>query len=234
MMRRPGGAEFAPGAHVFPGGAVHPEDRLLGDAPRGCATRELFEELGILLARRRDRYASAAEAEQVRLRLAHGVNFPTALREAGLAADLTGLTYFARWVTPEALRRRFDTRFYLARLPRGQAIVAHPGEVEDWLWITPAAALSDPAVTLVFATRAVINALAAEPDINALVKRHAARKRIRITRPVVNFAAGTIEVTVPAGRRPPPGESGATASGRGSGRIRRPEPPRPAVRRGHR
>ena len=221
MMRRPGGAEFAPGAHVFPGGAVHAEDRLLGDAPRGCATRELFEELGILLAGRRDRYASAAEAEQVRLRLAEGVNFPTALKEAGLTADLQGLTYFARWVTPEALRRRFDTRFYLARLPLGQAIVAQPDEVEDWLWVTPAAALSDPAVTLVFATRAVIDALAAEPDVNALVNRHAARKRIRIMRPVVNLAAGKLEVTVPVpGRRAPAREPRPTASGPDIGRKR--------------
>ena len=225
MMRRPGGAEFAPGAHVFPGGAVHPEDRRLGDAPRGCAIRELFEELGILLARRRGRYASAAEAEQLRLRIGRGVNFPTALKEAGLAADVEGLTYCARWITPEALRRRFDTRFYLAHVPRGQAIVAQPGEVEDWLWITPAAALSDPGVTLVYATRAVIQALAAEPDVNALVMRHAARKRIRVMRPVVNVAAGKLEVTVPAR------EAGATATGRGTGHIRQPGSRRPAGRR---
>src|ERR1700738_169011 len=37
MLRRPGGADFAPGAHVFPGGSVHAEDRLLGDPLPGAA-----------------------------------------------------------------------------------------------------------------------------------------------------------------------------------------------------
>ena len=31
MMRRPGGAEFAPNAYVFPGGSVHAEDHAFGD-----------------------------------------------------------------------------------------------------------------------------------------------------------------------------------------------------------
>src|SRR5438105_9640305 len=31
MMRRPGGADFAPGAYVFPGGSEHAEDRELAD-----------------------------------------------------------------------------------------------------------------------------------------------------------------------------------------------------------
>src|SRR6202043_1558705 len=51
MLRRPGGADFAPGANVFPGGSVHAEDRLLGDPLAAAAIRELFEEVGILLAR---------------------------------------------------------------------------------------------------------------------------------------------------------------------------------------
>jgi 8-oxo-dGTP pyrophosphatase MutT (NUDIX family) len=204
MMRRPGGADFAPGAHVFPGGSVHPEDRMLGDASRGCAVRELFEELGVLLARRGDRHATRAEAERLRLRLAHGVNFPTALKEAGLTADLDGLTYFARWVTPEALRRRFDTRFYLARLPAGQEIVAQPGEVDAWLWVDPESALADPGFTLVFATRKVIEGIARERDADALRRRYAERKRIRIVRPVVRVEGGRIEVVKrvrEAGRR---------------------------------
>ena len=37
MVRRPGGADFAPGAYVFPGGAVHDEDRA-----------DIFNGLGII------------------------------------------------------------------------------------------------------------------------------------------------------------------------------------------
>lgn len=197
MMRRPGGADFAPGAHVFPGGSVHPVDRIVGERHRGCALRELFEEVGVLLARRGDRWASAADCERLRLRLAHGVNFPTALRDAGLAPDLDGLAYFARWITPEAMRRRFDTRFYLATMPPGQEIVAQPGEVEDWLWLEPERALAAPDLNLVFATRRILELVAVEEDAERLLARYAGRKRVRKVLPVVRIVEGRIEVEIP-------------------------------------
>ena len=51
LVRRPGGADFAPGAYVFPGGTVHADDRGADDEIKAAAIRELFEEAGILLAR---------------------------------------------------------------------------------------------------------------------------------------------------------------------------------------
>src|SRR4051812_47948556 len=45
LMRRPGGADFAPGAYVFPGGSVHGEDAKWPDEIRAAAVRELFEEV---------------------------------------------------------------------------------------------------------------------------------------------------------------------------------------------
>ena len=63
MMRRPGGAEFAPGAYVFPGGSVHEEDRSFSNPDRSAAVRELVEEVGVLLARRADgRFARREDA----------------------------------------------------------------------------------------------------------------------------------------------------------------------------
>src|SRR5207245_1140568 len=52
MMQRPRGADFMPGAYVFPGGSEHAEDRGLADPSRAAGIRELFEEMGMLLARR--------------------------------------------------------------------------------------------------------------------------------------------------------------------------------------
>jgi 8-oxo-dGTP pyrophosphatase MutT (NUDIX family) len=47
LLRRPKEAVFAPGAHVFPGGAVDPDD---GGDLRVTAAREALEECGLRLA----------------------------------------------------------------------------------------------------------------------------------------------------------------------------------------
>jgi 8-oxo-dGTP pyrophosphatase MutT (NUDIX family) len=201
MLRRPGGADFAPGANVFPGGSVHAEDRLLGDRLRGAAVRELFEEVGILLARGTRGFATEADAERIRLRINHGVGFPTAVKEAHLEPALEELFYFSRWVTPEQLRRRFDTRFYLARLPDGQEVHPQPGEVEAWTWVTAARALNDPAFTMVLATRRVLEMVAVEATSESLLGRYRSRRRVAVTRPVLRVADGRIEIvteTLPA------------------------------------
>src|SRR5919204_1811809 len=171
LMRRPGGAEFAPGAYVFPGGSVHREDRSFPDQIRAAAVRELFEEVGVLLARRRGRFVRDADCGRLRDRLSRGAAFPAALAELGLEPAFDRLAYFARWVTPKPLRRRFDTRFFLCRLPAGQAIHPEPGEVEEWLWIAPSAALSEDRITLVHATRMNLLALADEPDVGRLITK---------------------------------------------------------------
>ncbi len=194
MLRRPGGADFAPGAHVFPGGSVHAEDRLLGDSLRGAAVRELFEELGILLARNPRGPATEADADRIRLRLAHGISFPTALKEAHLEPALDELAYFARWVTPEQLRRRFDTRFYLARLPAGQEVHPQPGEVDEWFWVSPEEAFADAAFTMVFATERVLRMVAVESDADSLLERYRIPRRVHIVRPVVRVTDGRFEV----------------------------------------
>src|SRR5947208_5719000 len=165
MMRRPGGAEFAPGAYVFPGGSVHVEDRGYPDRIRAAAVRELFEEMGVLLARRRRRFAKDADSSRLRGLLESGRGWRQSLQELGLEPAYDRLAYFARWVTPELLRRRFDTRFYLCRLPAGQTIHPQPGEVEEWLRVTPRRALTDATMTLVHATRMNLELLASEPDV---------------------------------------------------------------------
>jgi 8-oxo-dGTP pyrophosphatase MutT (NUDIX family) len=172
MMRRPGGADFAPGAYVFPGGSVHPEDASLGDVDRAAAVRELFEEMGLLLARRRDRRSPRdRECGLLRERLAAGVSWTAALRSLELTPALDRLAFLARWITPEAVSRRFDTRFYVARRPPGQTVHPQPGEVADWLWTSPAEALAPGGPTLVHATRRILESVATEPDAGRLIAR---------------------------------------------------------------
>src|SRR4029077_17470978 len=164
LVHRPGGADFFAGVYVFPGGAVHADDMGSGDEIRMAAVREVFEEVGILLARRGRTFARQAESDTVRSILEGGKSFGEALRELRLEPALDSLVIFARWVTPVQLRRRFDARFFLAELPPCQEVRPQEGEVTDWLWTSPANALTNPDITLVYATRSVLESVAPHAD----------------------------------------------------------------------
>jgi 8-oxo-dGTP pyrophosphatase MutT (NUDIX family) len=184
-MHRPGGADFAPGAYVFPGGTVHGGDDELGDEIRAAAVRELFEEVGVLLARRGRRFARDTDCERVRSLTAAGSGFGAALSQCGLEPAFDRLVLFARWVTPAQLRRRFDARFFLARMPSGQSIRSQEGEVTDWLWISPERALNKPDLTLVYATRAVLESVAGIEEVGTLFARARRLKEVPIVEPRV-------------------------------------------------
>jgi 8-oxo-dGTP pyrophosphatase MutT (NUDIX family) len=183
LMRRPGGADFAPGAYVFPGGSVHAEDAAWPDDIRAAGVRELFEEVGILLARRSGRVARDADCRAVRSAVEGGATFTSALRGRGLEPAFDRLVLLTRWVTPSRLSRRFDTRFFLARLPRGQTIKAQEGEVTDWLWVSPRRALDEGALTLVYATRAVLESVADEPSTSRLIARARRLREVPVVEP---------------------------------------------------
>ena len=147
LLRRVRGMAFAGGMHVFPGGSVDPADATadLGWAgpPAGewaqafattaplarslvcAAVRETFEESGVLLAGASDDdllpdvSSDDWEAERVALEAReHSLSELLARRGLVLRSDL--LRPLAHWITPEVEPKRFDTRFFLARLPEGQ------------------------------------------------------------------------------------------------------------------
>jgi 8-oxo-dGTP pyrophosphatase MutT (NUDIX family) len=194
-MHRPWGSDFAPGAYVFPGGTVHSDDATWEDEIRTAAIRELFEEIGILLARRGRNFAREKDCVLVRSRVEGGASFGTALRELGLEPAFDRLVMFTRWVTPAQLRRRFDARFFLARLPSGQSVHPQPDEVADWMWISPERALADPKVTLVYATRVVLESVATGENVSELFARARRMREIPIVEPrVVKSESGEWEI----------------------------------------
>jgi 8-oxo-dGTP pyrophosphatase MutT (NUDIX family) len=165
------------------------------DEIRAAAIREVFEEIGILLARRGRTFASDKDCTAVRSRVEGGASFGAALRELGLEPAFDRLVMFARWVTPAQLRRRFDARFFLARLPSGQSVHPQPEEVADWLWISPEKALADPEITLVYATRAVLESVAKGEDVSALMARARRLREIPTVEPrVVKSESGEWEI----------------------------------------
>jgi 8-oxo-dGTP pyrophosphatase MutT (NUDIX family) len=63
--------------------------------------------------------------------------------EAGVTiADPASLIPFSRWITPEEVKVRFDTHFYLASMPPGQEPVVDGEEIVDHAWFTAVDALA--------------------------------------------------------------------------------------------
>ncbi len=169
LLRRVQAMSFAGGMHVFPGGSVDPADAqaeigwagppvadwarwLSCDEPLAralvcAAVRETFEESGVLLAGTGpgdvldDVSTDEWEAERVALEAReHSLSELLARRGLVLRADL--LRPLAHWVTPAAEPKRFDTRFFLAKLPPGQVCREAGTEADSRLWVRPADALT--------------------------------------------------------------------------------------------
>jgi 8-oxo-dGTP pyrophosphatase MutT (NUDIX family) len=60
--------------------------------------------------------------------------------ETGIQLD-GELVLTSRWITPAGLPKRFDTWFYLARVPRDVAVTLQEKEAVDSVWIAPGEAL---------------------------------------------------------------------------------------------
>ena len=187
MMRRPSGADFMPGAWVFPGGSVQAEDAgaLQGSEIQAAAIRELFEEMGILLARSANGFAKERDGQRIRESIRGGQTFREGLRSTGLTPAPDRLVFLARWVTPAQVRRRFDARFFLARMPAGQEVHPQDGEVADWRWITPEGALTSSEVTLVYATQKVMESVATGEAAAKVIARARRRRDVPVVTPVL-------------------------------------------------
>jgi len=201
MARRSAQSPFMPDAYVFPGGAVDAADAQpeaiarLDRVPAGvepqfavAAVRELCEEVGMLLAARADGLPlEGREVNAVREVLASGGRFNDVVAERDLRLTGSAIAYYSRWVTPADVKRRFDTRFFVARAPAGQTAAADAFEMHDGVWIAPADALERGASgewTLVFPTIRHLERLAQFATVEALFE-HAGARRPQPVTPVV-------------------------------------------------
>jgi 8-oxo-dGTP pyrophosphatase MutT (NUDIX family) len=115
-----------------------------------AAVREAFEEAGVLLARtsagsslRFDHHPDVeARFDDHRRALNAGERrFVDLLEAEDLTLALDDVHYFAHWITPESEPKRYDTRFFLARAPEGQAYAHDDGEIIGSEWVRPGEAL---------------------------------------------------------------------------------------------
>lgn len=140
LLRRATTMAFAPRMHVYPGGRVDEQDhaadialtvdqgelerlaaRASTDVPGllalyNCAVREVAEETGVVLA--------------------------SARLGATLRIDPSVLPIMDHWVTPEVEKKRYDVRFFVARVPNDQTVALTTTEADGAFWVSPQDALA--------------------------------------------------------------------------------------------
>jgi 8-oxo-dGTP pyrophosphatase MutT (NUDIX family) len=182
LLGRARAMDFAPGAHVFPGGSVDPGDGAAGvawaadlapvlDVPAercraiaGAAVRETAEECGVRLA--------------------------------------GALVPWGRWITPEVSERRYDTWFFVAAMPPGQvADIASTGgaESESAVWLPPGAALDAARrgeITLLPPTAVTLAELAGFATVDEVL---AQRRTITPRMPAVHVTGDDAWLAMPDG-----------------------------------
>src|SRR6266852_2230144 len=202
MVRRVIQSDFMPNVYVFPGGSVSKDDyateladgvsapvaasvsdpegrTAAGKGVRAAAIRELFEEAGVLLAYRDGEilpipddqvahFASYRRAFQQRQGSLEGMARAERLM---LATDRLG--YFAHWITPEGMPKRFDTHFFITTAPAEQQAAHDHLETSEGIWISPREALTRferKEFPLVFATIYQLRELAVFGSVHEALK----------------------------------------------------------------
>jgi 8-oxo-dGTP pyrophosphatase MutT (NUDIX family) len=225
MVRRVIQSDFMPDVYVFPGGSVSKDDLAaelvdglckpvalspgdpeghtrLSNGARAAAIRELFEEAGILLAYQAKKLLAIPEQEVERFdayRKAFNERKGSLVEMARtehltLATDL--LDYFAHWITPEGMPKRFDTHFFLTNAPDEQQAAHDRLETSEGIWISPAEALARferEGFPLVFATIYQLRELATFGSVQEALES-TTKQRVPTHIPVLNQEGGKTRV----------------------------------------
>jgi 8-oxo-dGTP pyrophosphatase MutT (NUDIX family) len=197
---------FLGGLYCYPGGSVRKEDstarmidRCFGLTPKEARTiigaefspkeavglwvaavRELFEEVGVLLAVEEPGSAfilnparAGVLAQKHAALLNQSLDFLALLESEKLRCDLGSLAYFSHWQTPAQASTRFDTRFFIATFPDDQIPLLTSEEVAHSLWLTPDRALKlfdRGELPMIFPTFASLRTLADYESLESVLK----------------------------------------------------------------
>jgi len=173
IVRRAESLRFFGGFSAFPGGKVHSADRDLVSAPAESphdryitAARELFEETGVLIARKSDGtfLSSGAVLNYLRRKMAvEDLPFAQVLKRLNVAVHADDFLLLGHVTTPPFVPVRFDTAFFLARLPANQSAEVWDGELAagEWAsadvvlerWTSGAWLVSPPTIAILQAIR---------------------------------------------------------------------------------
>ena len=171
LIKRSSQSGFMAGMYVFPGGTVDQNDydmglwrnharlvhrrigHLLADdmpvstaaAYATAAIRECLEEAGVFMAQTINQFTQKLQRI---IGLAQSSErkpgwFSHAVRADEWLLDIEALQAWSHWITPPQMKRRYNTRFFLAAMPSGQICQPDAHETTDGAWITPADALQE-------------------------------------------------------------------------------------------
>jgi 8-oxo-dGTP pyrophosphatase MutT (NUDIX family) len=175
MLQRGTEARFMPGVWVFAGGVVEEADR---------------------------QDAAAAPMDGVEPdELAHRICGARELgEEGGLTVEATSLLPWSRWITPEQVPMRFDTRFYVGLAPPHAKPEPDGVEMAAARWMAPADALDEYAegrFELSFPTIRHLEELRGYPDADAVLADAAKRPVVPLTPKVIGTSEDSFEVLLP-------------------------------------
>jgi hypothetical protein len=103
--------------------------------------------------------------------------------EANVTITIDDLHPFAHWVTPEIEIRRYDTHFFLARMPEGQTAKHDESETTALEWLTPTEAIARferKELLLPPPTFTTIRQLAKRSSIEDAIQWAASRPMVRV------------------------------------------------------
>ncbi len=170
LLQRSIKSGFMGGLYVFPGGVADPDDfdtdfwtsridlspeqieQKLGGPSFSweqalgfsiAAIRETLEESAVFLAQ--DTEKRRTELEEIRsFRLCPDLPrswFKTWVAQKNWVLCPGHLKRWSHWITPESMKKRFDTRFFMAFMPPGQTCTTDNRETVNGIWISPSKAL---------------------------------------------------------------------------------------------
>ena len=165
-----------------------------------AAIRECFEEAGVLLAyddadefvaltntAHAERYAQHRQG--LNDRVAH---FSDICAAEQLTLPVDRVHYYAHWITPQGVPKRFDTRFFVCQAPSDQAPMHDGRETVDSCWISPREALAAAdrgEFRIVPVTRKQLESMMPYDSSASFIAAAAARTRIPTVLPVLQWGA---------------------------------------------
>ncbi|MCC9145061.1 MULTISPECIES: NUDIX hydrolase [unclassified Arthrobacter] len=205
LLERPTAGSFG-GAWVFPGGRVDPEDRADG----GSVAEGGGEDDG---GGGDDGGGEAEAARRAGVRETE--------EETGLVLRPEDLVPLSCWIPPSNIPRRYQTWFFAAKAPAG-AVRLNPGELLNYLWLSPSEALDrhrNGLMQLVPPTWVTLHSLAADASADAALARIAGTEPETFrTRPLAGHEPAAVLVWEGDGEYD--GAAGESAGAAGPGRHR--------------